>query len=294
MYRRLSDVLSLLHMHITPRDVQCQENIMKNMSSVIGAVAILILSAGPTLAASVGVFTGSRGNLGFAGSTSWTDLLTNEGHDVSTIGGTLVGNLNDKDVIVSGGLNVAGGATATAPGAAQTGEIAALTDWITDGGVFVLTGENFGFKDTYNTWLNPFGVNLTGVSNNFNAGAFFVNDPANPYLSNGVAGGNIPISNRGWYDVLPSGAEILAGGASTPLVFQYDIGAGSFIGIADTHFLKNEFPNAGRSFLFNVAEFAPGFEEGSGVPTVPLPAGVILLLSSLVGVGLMRRKSTTV
>ena len=217
------------------------------------------------MAASVGGFTGSRGTLGFAGSTSWTELITNQGHTVSTIGGSLVGNLNDKDVVVSGLLNFAGGATASAPGAAQPGEIAALTDWITDGGVFVLTGENYGFRETYNTWLNPFGVNLTGVSTNFNASATFASDPTNPYLAN-VTGQSIPISNRGWYDVLPTGAEILAGGSATPLVFQLDIGAGSLIGIADTQFLKNEFPNAGRPSCSTWPNLRRGSKKGPAPP----------------------------
>ncbi len=282
---------------------------MNTVFSVVAAAGMIVASAGGCLASSVGLFTGARGNLAFAGSTSWETLLTDQGHTVSSIGGSIIGNLDDKDVVITGLLNVSGGATATATGAAQAGEIAALTDWLNDGGTFVITGEHNGFVPTYNTWLNPFGVNLTGVNYNFNAFASFVNDPTDPYLGNGVAGGSIPISNRGWYDLLPTGAEILAGGTATPFIFEYAVGAGSIIGIADTHLLRYEYGNAGRNFLLNIAENAPGYSPtitspgtgqgaGSGVSNVPVPPSVLLLLSALFGTrvfqGISRRKSNVI
>lgn len=270
---------------------------MKCITSLVGAVGFIVVSAGPILASSVGLFYGDRGNLGFAGPTSWETLLTGQGHDVSRVQGSIVGQLEDKDVVITGLLNVSGGVSATSPGAARTGEIAALTEWLTGGGTFVITGENLGFAAVYNTWLNPFGVNLSGQHNNFNEFAAFSGDPTDPYLSNGIVGQSIPISNRGWYDLLPPEANTLAGNQIRPFVFELAVGAGSIIGIADTQFLKEQYNNAGRTFLFNVAEFAPGYDPVSTDPDtnpdvspVPLPASMLLMFSSLFGLGVLRSK----
>ncbi|MEZ5892682.1 MAG: hypothetical protein R3C58_06005 [Parvularculaceae bacterium] len=266
---------------------------IKTMLAAAAAGASLIATGAQ--AAAIGSFNGSF-------SMAMENLLTSQGHTVSDTETFLTPEaLANYDIFLTALIPF--GFSGRADTHATAGEIAALTDWLNDGGMFIITGEHSGFMDIYNSWLNPFGVTLDGVSWNYNLPVVFNTDPSDPYLANGVSGSAFPISNRGWYSELPSEAHVLAYGSDNlPFAFSLNVGDGVIIAVADTYFLSDaqiNTGNAGLTFLGNAFNLAGALGNGDGgmddgdPSEVPVPGAFLLMGSALAAFGAggkMKRK----
>lgn len=254
------------------------------MKAAALGVAALSAAGGAANAAVIGSFIGLEAN------TQLVGKLTDQGHtlalktDYSPLS---AGYLAGLDVFITGLI----------PTDATAAELTALTDWISGGGTAIITGEHGSFTSRYNTWLNPLGVTLAGVSWNYNTPAVFNTDPSDPYLANGVSGSLFPVNNRGYYTGMPAGANVIAAGTDgTDFALKFTLGTGVVIAVADTYFMTNDAiggaSNAGVDFLLNAASLArAGGSSGGaepGVGEVPLP-GAFVLMASALGVAGFRR-----
>ncbi len=253
------------------------------LSSILGFV-------GTVDAKVIGAFDFNRGfitsNLVSGSATSqFRTAILDAGHTISGSALLTPGYLASVDVFITGALQGFGGASS--PGAVQAGELSALQSWLNGGGTFIITGEHSGFKDTYNTWLNPFGIELDGVAANYNVPAPLKNEPTDPYLLNGIAGMNFPIDNRGFYDVIPTGTDVLAmgAGADDNFIIRKAVGSGFILAIADTYFLTdNIFNPTGVQLVLNAVDAA-------GAQGVPVPSVAMLAFGGVVGVWMLSARS---
>ncbi len=234
-------------------------------------------------AASVGTFGSTRAT-SLATDPSmvgFRNLITGQGHTLTASNTLDAAYLSTIDIFITSAIAFGQGASAA--------EVTALTNWMNSGGTLVVTGEHLGFQNAeYMTFLQPFGVTLTGLFSNVNFFPAFSSNPSDPYLANAVAGSVIPTSNHGWYSVLPSGATVLAEDIyGQDFAFRLVVGSGHLIGIAETYFMRDAagLGNAGMQFLLNAIEL-------SEVSPVPLPAALPLFATALAvfGMASVRRR----
>ncbi len=252
-------------------------------------ITIAIFAGASAQAATVGIFNPLLGNATFI------QKVTDEGNTINVAPAYLTDSyLSGQDIFITGLLaNFPDGVRPTNY-VAEASELSAVDSWINNGGTFIVTGEHGNFKDTYNSWLNYFGITLDGVGYNYNDAVGFITDPTDPYLANGVSGSNFPVDNRGWYSDTPAGTDVLAVGSDgNPFAIKISIGSGFLIAIADTYFMSNralEFgqTNAGVQLMLNAIDLA-GANNGGGMPSqVPLP-GAFLFMGSALGLAGLKR-----
>lgn len=253
---------------------------MRNKLAALAALAGFSFSIAD--AATIGTFNGKLG-------TGASSAITGDGHVINDNTSYVTeGFLSGVHVFITGALTNFGSFGRPESQAALASEAAALDSWLRAGGLFIITGEHNGFAATYNSWLNPYGINLTGVNSNYNNPVSFITDPSDPYLANGVSGSTMPISNRGWYDLAPASASILAKGAdNNPFAIKLTVGDGAIIAVADTYFLNDDAltggSNSGVTFLLNAIRLAGGTSGNGGAPVgeTPVPAAFLLMASAL-------------
>ncbi|MEO0486350.1 MAG: hypothetical protein AAF092_10610 [Pseudomonadota bacterium] len=91
----------------------------------------------------------------------------------------------------------------------EAGEVDALRQWVTDGGVFVMFGGNFQFASDLNRWVGAFGFNY--VSRNVSGGTW-ASDP-HPLLTGIVPGADLNFRFSSWVNhnaahVDPNGGDV--------------------------------------------------------------------------------------
>lgn len=228
------------------------------ISTFLGAFTLFC--AATAQAETVGSLGAGRTNawLGDSSYSEITGVLTAGGHSL-TYGNTIdAAFLGGIDVFFTSVFN-----PSTMPsGAALTAEVNALATWVQNGGTVIFSGEygnpaNTGsFSNAFNNYTQAFGITMGGVDSNTNTGVAFENNPADPYLANGVAGGSWAVNNRGWITSVSGSYTTLATAGLNPnelFAVTKKFGQGTVVAFADTYFMQNAADNdhTARQFLLN-------------------------------------------
>lgn len=259
-------------------------------------IAALSCSASTASALVIGTLDQSRTNsaLGFASDYSaLRNAFAADGHTLNASTDTAsinAGYLSTVNVFIS---SVFMTAPFSPPAATIAAEVTALKNWVTTGGMLIFSGEHGAFTAAFNEYTVPFGITMGGYSANYNAPVVFVNDPTDPYLQNAVAGGTVPINNRGFIQSVAAPFTTLATGvANTAELFavRMQYGAGTVVAFADTTFMNNPGDATGLQFLRNAVNQAGlsgggdnggGGNQNGGSEALPAPGALLLLAAGL-------------
>ncbi len=248
-----------------------------------------LLATASAQALTIGTLGNSRTNAWLPGGSSYSEIrsvLNADGH-------TLVGS-NSIDGSFLGGVDVFLTSTFepffALPGPALSAEVSALTNWVSNGGTVIFSGEHGGFTSSFNSYTTAFGITMGGMAANYNAGVAFVTDPSDPYLANGVSGSGWAVNNRGWIDSVTGPYTTLATSALNPnelFAVSKQFGQGTVIAFADTYFMHNaaDPDHMGRQFLLNAIN-----QHGANVAPVPEPETYAMMLAGLGLLGLVARR----
>lgn len=257
------------------------------------AAVVLATVAAPASAVVIGTFGAARSNSPMGSSTSFSDIrnaIVADGHTLNA--GTETGSLtaaylSTVDVFLTGVIEPF---FMPAPAVVQA-EVLALQTWVAAGGTLIISGEHNTFVPAYNPYAQAFGITMAGFAFNYNDGVGFVNNPADPYLQNGVAGGSLPINNRGYIASVTNPHTVLATHGLNPaelFAISMDYGQGTVVAFADTYFMNNasDANNIGWQFLRNALNVAA--QPDVDPPAVPEPAALLLLATGLAWAGRRR------
>lgn len=259
------------------------------------AALVLAAVAAPASAVVIGTFSAARSNSPLGTSPDYSDVrnaIVADGHTLNA--GTETGSLtaaylSTVDVFLTGVIEPffmpAAGVVAA--------EAAALQTWVAAGGTLIISGEHNGFVPAFNPYAQAFGITMAGFNFNYNAGVGFVNNPSDPYLQNGVAGGSLPINNRGYIASVTNPHTVLATHGLNPgelFAISMDYGQGTVVAFADTYFMNNasDANNIGWQFLRNALNIAG--QPDVDPPAVPEPTALLLLATGLAWAGRRRAR----
>ncbi len=253
---------------------------MRPIEKMIVTALALILPVGEINAATIGSFDSTRVlerrvlNTG-ADRDVVRAAIASDGHTVANTTGVLTENyLDGLDVFYTSVLGFGSSSSVL-----STAEQSALVDWVSDGGILLSTGEQPFFRASYESVLNPFGIDL--VSQAAASGSQWANDTGVALLANGVAGSTLTDSAS---SILASGnATTLATNNGNVIGLSMGFGSGLVIAIGDSNFLDDQLINtAGEQFFRNALN--------TELSAVPLPAGLPLLLGGMGLLGLLRNR----
>lgn len=254
---------------------------LKTFISVAALCAGLVTAAASSSSAGViGSFDQSRTyEQYYLTGANYSDLkadLETAGHTVAAATGTVTESyLAGLDVFFTGGLDI----DPASPGMATTDELTALKSWVAAGGTLVVGGENSNFTVATNSWLTPITSSMLQMAGgNISDGTWA--SGADPLLAGGVAGASLGFVEGGFF---ASGSydSLATYGSGASAIARIGVGNGLVIGLGDANFLQNGSSPTNRQFIVNVADTAR-------VSTVPLPAGLPLLLAGIAVLGLLR------
>jgi hypothetical protein len=254
-----------------------------------------LLTAASAQALTIGTLGNARTNAWLPGGSDYSEirsLLNADGH-------TLVGS-NSIDGTFLGGVDVFLTSTFepffALTGPALTAEVSALTNWVSNGGTVIFSGEHGGFTSAFNSYTTAFGITMGGVAANYNTGVSFATDASDPYLANGVSGSGWAVNNRGWIASVTGSYTTLATSGLNPselFAVSKQFGQGTVVAFADTYFMHNaaDPDHMGRQFLLNAIN-----QHGANVAPVPEPETYAMMLAGLglLGVVARRRKQKSV
>ncbi len=260
-------------------------------------IAALTCSASSASALVIGTLDQTRTNSALGFSLDYSALrnaFAADGHTLNASTDTAsinAGYLSTVNVFIS---SVFMTAPFSPPAATIAAEVTALKNWVTAGGMLIFSGDHGAFTTAFNEYTVPFGITMGGYSANYNAPVVFVNDPTDPYLQNAVAGGTVPINNRGFIQSVASPFTTLATGvADTSELFaiRMQYGAGTVVAFADTTFMQNPGDATGLQFLRNAVNQAGlsggggngggGGNQNGGSEALPTPGALLLLAAGL-------------
>lgn len=261
---------------------------MKKIISIAFVCLVVISFASKADALTIGSFDSSRIN--YSGGVFETGLYSTireqlliRGDTIQTINTLTSGSLSGVDVFYTSLLQ-----SFTDSGNLSSLEQTALVNWVFNGGTLFSAGDTLGFQNPYNTFLNPFGITISGTSNP-SVGTHTVVDFTSP-ITNGPNGtvNTFDVNTSGIFDT--GSYNILATdlvGATTLL--QLSFGLGQIIAIGDHNLFTDA--NIGineRTLFLNILDSTPV------VSAVPVPAAAWLFGSAVLGFFGMRRKSAKV
>ncbi|RLJ51641.1 putative secreted protein [Litoreibacter meonggei] len=252
----------------------------KSAKFIAAALSLMVLTAGAN-AVTVGSFDSTRVlakrvlNTG-ADRDALRGAIADDGHTLANTTDVLTtGYLNGLDVFYTSVLGF--GSSSSVLSAAEQ---SALVNWVSDGGILLSTGEQPFFRASYESLLNPFGIDLVGQASA--SGSVWSADTTIALLGNGVAGSLMSDSGTGILSTGPS--TTLATNNGSVIGLSKSFGSGLVIAIGDSNFLDDQLINpAGEQFFRNALN--------TEISTVPLPAGLPLLLGGMGLLGLARMRS---
>ncbi len=167
--------------------------------------------------------------------------------------------------------------------------VAAYQSFMNAGGRVILLGSYFTTGETF--FNNVFGtsIDFADAGGGCCGGAPFNQTAAvaGTTFAGGPASLETPSSTHRVLSGLPGGAEVFyENGVGEAVVFRMTLGAGDLFYMGWDYCCGNSTQEAA---YYDVLDSAIRFDDGTP-PAVPLPAGGILMLSGLVGLGALRRR----
>ncbi len=252
-----------------------------NIKSIVLVAITLIFSVSANAGIVVGSFDSSRINYaGGAFETGFYSVLRNDlanrGDSIQTISSITASNLQGVDVFYTSLLS-------TSTGGLSVSEQSALVAWVNGGGTLFTAGDVLNWQAVFNTFLNPFGINMSTDATPYSVGSGTIVDTSNPIINgpNGLVT-SFDYATSGVYD---AGAynTFATDSIGNAILIQQAFGLGQVVAIGDHNLFTDTYIGLNEETLFlNVLDSSTA---------VPVPAAVWLLGSGLLGLLGVARKN---